>query len=74
MPPKLKEKTMNTPTKPVCKLSGTDGNVFALSGRVRLALNRAGQADKAKEFADRLFQCKSYDDALDLMNEYVEVE
>ena len=59
--------------KPKCKLTGTDGNVFALAGGVSQALKRAGQADKAKEFQGKLFKCGSYDEALVLMQEYVEV-
>lgn len=65
---------MNTTTeKPKVKLSGTDGNVFALAGKVTEALKKAGQGDKAKEFTDKLFKSGSYDDALVLMSEYVEV-
>ena len=59
--------------KPACKLVGTDGNVFALAGRVSKALKQAGQAEQAKEFQGKLFQCGSYDEALILMQEYVEV-
>ena len=60
--------------KPRCKLVGTDGNVFALAGRVGRALRRAGMSDKAKEFSNKLLQCESYDEALQLMMKYVEVE
>ena len=60
--------------KPKCKLVGTDGNVFALAGRVSLALKKAGQPDKAHEFQSKLFQCGSYDEALTLMQDYVEVD
>ena len=59
--------------KPKCKLTGTDGNVFALAGRVGKALKRAGQADKAREFYEKLPNCGSYDEALRLMMEYVDV-
>lgn len=59
--------------KPKCKLVGTDGNVFALSAKVSQALKRAGYPSKASEFCNRVFQSKSYDAALDLMMEYVEV-
>jgi len=59
--------------KPRCKLLGTDGNVFALAGQVSKALKHAGQTDKAAEFQARLFQSKSYNEALTLMQEYVEV-
>lgn len=59
--------------KPKCKLVGTDGNVFALAGRVTSALKKAGQADKASEFSEKLFKCSSYEDALCLMSDYVEI-
>ena len=60
--------------KPSCKLVGTDGNVFALAGRVKQALRKAGQSDKAEEFVKKLPACRSYDEALTLMMEYVEVK
>ncbi len=60
-------------SKPKCKLSGTDGNVFALGAKVSQALRKAGQHDKAKEFQGKLFLCHSYDEALQLMMQYVEV-
>jgi len=60
--------------KPVCKLVDTDGNVFALAGQVGKTLKRAGLADKATEFYEKLKNCGSYDEALRLMMEYVEVE
>ncbi|MBI2020163.1 hypothetical protein HYS94_01965 [Candidatus Daviesbacteria bacterium] len=59
--------------KPKVKLTGTDGNVFALAGLVNRALRKAGQEDKAKEFSSKLFKCGSYGEALNLMSEYVEV-
>lgn len=59
--------------KPKCKLSGTDGNVFALSARVMDALKKAGQKDKAEEFSHALFKCHSYSEALLLMSDYVEI-
>ena len=61
-------------TKPRCKLTETNGNVFALAGKVNQALRRAGQGDKCEEFNKRLFVSHSYDEALQLMMEYVEVE
>ena len=59
--------------KPKCKLVGENGNVFVLAGKVIAALKKAGQADKAKEFGDKLFQCGDYDGALQLMMQYVDV-
>ena len=60
--------------KPTCQLSDSDGNVFALMGRVSKTLKRAGLNEEAKEMCERVFKCKSYDEALKLMMEYVEVE
>lgn len=59
--------------KPVCKLVRTDGNVFAIIGRVRETLRRAGQADRASEFVRRAFSAGAYDEVLRLCMEYVEV-
>ena len=55
------------------RLSGTDGNVFALGSKVSQALKRAGQLEKAREFQVKLFGCHSYGEALCLMSEYVEI-
>lgn len=60
--------------KPICKLVGTDGNVFAIIGKVTRALKHAGQYDKSKEFMHRATNSGSYDDVLTLVHEYVEVE
>ena len=64
---------MTTEKKPKCRLSGTDSNVFALGGLVGRTLKRAGQEDKAKEFRGKLSRCHSYDEALQLMMQYIEV-
>ena len=59
--------------KPSCELTGTDGNVFALAGRVSRCLKRNGLDGYASQFQKELLRCKSYDEALRLMMEYVEV-
>lgn len=59
--------------KPKCKLVGTDGNVFALAGRVEKCLTRAKMPERATEFSERLEGCDDYAAALRLMMEYVEV-
>jgi hypothetical protein len=61
------------PIKPPCKLIGTDGNVFSIIGRVRQALTAAGQEDRAREFVERAYRSRSYEDVLALCLEYVEV-
>ena len=59
--------------KPKVKLTGTDGNVFALLGRCSAALKKAGQPDRAKELVGKIFSAGSYAEALRLMEEYCEV-
>jgi hypothetical protein len=61
-----------TAAKPGCELVGTDGNVFALAGRVGKCLKRAGLPEQATEMYARLQECHSYDEALALFTEYVD--
>lgn len=60
--------------KPKVQLTGQDGNVFNLIGICSRALKREGQSEKAKEMTDRIFKCKSYDEALQIMMEYCDVK
>ncbi len=60
--------------KPKCKLTDTDGNVFAIIGNVSNCLRKAGQADKAQEFRTKAMQSASYDAVLRLCFDYVEVK
>lgn len=59
--------------KPKVRLTGTDGNVFALLGLCSRALKAAGQAEQAKELQTKVFSSGSYDEALVLMTEYCDV-
>jgi len=47
---------MSSPVKPPCKLTGEDGNVFFVIGRVRDALRKAGQEVRAREFVEKAFR------------------
>ena len=60
-------------SKPRCKLSGTDGNVFAIIGKVKETLAKAGLKDQEEEFKSKAFKQHSYDDVLTLCCEYVDV-
>lgn len=60
--------------KPTCKIIDTNGNVLAIIGKVSRTLKRAGQPDLAGEWTREAMACKSYDDVLQLMFEYVEPE
>ena len=59
--------------KPSCKLIGTDGNVFALMGKASQA-KKAGYPEKAKEMLTKIMSGHSYDESLQAIMEYVEVE
>jgi len=50
---------------------GADGNVFNLIGICKRQLNKAGFESEAKEMANRVMNCGSYDEALVIMQEYV---
>lgn len=59
--------------KPACKLVGTDGNVFSIIGRVKQALKKAGEEERAREFVEKAFCARSHDEVLRLCMDYVEV-
>ena len=60
-------------TKPHVQLSGEDGNVFFIIGRVGRALKKAGLTEQADEFYRRARACGSYDKVLALVGEYCEI-
>lgn len=60
--------------KPVCKLVGTDGNVFSIIGNVVKTLKKHNFIHESKEFQERAFGAKSYEEVLTLIHEYVDVE
>jgi hypothetical protein len=59
--------------KPECQLTETDGNVFAIIGRVSSTLKRAGLREQADEFRQKAMASKSYDEVLRLCFDYVDV-
>jgi hypothetical protein len=65
---------INPLSKPVAKLIGEDGNVFNLIGLATRALKSAGQPADAKEMTTRCFAAQSYDEALAIISEYVEIQ
>lgn len=60
--------------KPTCKLVGEDGNIFSILGRVSRTLKAHGKAEQAKEVYERVMASSSYEAALQIIMEYVEVE
>jgi len=68
-----RQKRRRKMTKPKCKLTGTDGNVFALVGKVRECLRKAKQGDQAALMTKEVFASGSYGDALRIMSNYVDI-
>lgn len=66
---------MTTDKKPklTIDLRGADGNVYAVIGKVAVALERAGQRGKVSELKKRAFEQRSYDAVLELCREYADV-
>lgn len=61
------------PEKPKCSLIGQNGNVFNLMGIASKTLKKNGMADEAKEMCSRITSSGSYDEALSIIDEYVEI-
>ena len=59
--------------KPKCPLIGQDGNIFNLMGIASKTLKRNGMSNDAKEMCDRITSSGSYDEALSIIDEYVEI-
>lgn len=60
--------------KPYLQLSGQDSNVFAILGSASQLLKRDHRREDADEMFQRVQKCKSYDEALILISEYVQTE
>lgn len=59
--------------KPKCPLIGQDGNIFNLMGIASKTMKRNGMSNDAKEMCDRITSSGSYDEALSIIDEYVEI-
>lgn len=64
---------MDQNRKPKCPLIGTDGNVFALIGMTQKSLRAIGEDELANEVFQRVTSCGSYEEALGIMQEYIDV-
>lgn len=60
--------------KPKCKLIGMDGNIFVLLGKAIQALRSARQYDQEKQIAIEVSKAESYDQALQILMKYVNIE
>ena len=63
----------NKQSKPDCPLIGEDGNVFHLVGIAARTLKRNGLSEQASEMTAKVFSSGSYDEALGIIGEYVNI-
>lgn len=59
--------------KPDCPLIGQDSNVFNLMGIASRTLRRNGLAEQATEMCEKITSCGGYDEALNIMGDYVNI-
>lgn len=59
--------------KPDCPLIGQDGNIFNLMGIASRTLKQHGMSEEAKQMQQEITQCKSYDAALNVIGQYVNI-
>ncbi len=64
----------NKKPKPKMELVGQDGNVFSVLGRANNLLKENRQKMDAQEMCMRVMSSGSYEDALNIISEYVETE
>ncbi len=60
--------------KPRCKLIGENGNIFNLMVIAARCLKEEGLKKEADEMASRVYESKSYLEALAIISEYVDIE
>lgn len=59
--------------KPDCPLIGQDGNIFNLLGLASQTLKENGLEEQAREMQSRVYQSHSYDSALSIIGDYVNI-
>ncbi|MBD5384256.1 MAG: hypothetical protein HDR72_04580 [Ruminococcaceae bacterium] len=60
-------------SKPNCPLIGTDGNIFSLVGLASRTLKRNGLSAEASEMTSKVYKSGSYEEALGIIGEYVNI-
>ncbi len=63
----------NKRNKPDCKLIGEDGNIFNLMARASRTLRENDLSEEAKEMRECITSSGSYDEALCIIGEYVNI-
>ncbi|MDE7399987.1 MAG: hypothetical protein K2N06_10730 [Oscillospiraceae bacterium] len=60
-------------SKPDCPLIGQDGNIFNLVGIASRTLKRNELSEEASEMTSKVFKSGSYEEALGIIGEYVNI-
>lgn len=63
----------NKRNKPDCKLIDEDGNIFNLMAKAAKTPRENGRYEEAKEMRERITSSGSYDEALCIIGEYVNI-
>ena len=63
----------NKQPKPNCPLIGENGNIFNLVGLASRTLKRNGMSAEASEMTKKVFGSSSYEEALGIIGEYVNI-
>ena len=63
----------NKRVKPDCPLIGEDGNIFHLVGIAAKTLRKNGMKEEASEMSEKVFSRGSYEEALAIIGEYVNI-
>lgn len=58
--------------KPLCPIIGADGNIFYLLALAKRSLYEAGEKQSINEMIERAYASQSYDEAIQIITEYVE--
>lgn len=61
-------------SKPKCKLIGEDGNIFNLLSIARKVLLKNNLVNEALNMQNEVFNSKSYEEALMILDKYVDIE
>lgn len=64
---------MNKKIKPDCPLIGQDGNIFNLMGIASRTLKNNDMREEAAEMQKRVMNSSSYDEALCILGDYVNI-
>lgn len=59
--------------KPKCNLIGEDGNIFNLAAIASKCLKKRGLNEEAKKMQAEIFKSQSYEEALSIIGNYVEI-